>query len=196
VRYWQDKMEIFLIRHTSVDVPKGICYGKSDVGLNHTAEVEIAKTAERISTLCDTEKAMIWSSPASRCMALAKIIRPDFELEERLWEMNFGDWEMQAWNDIKREHSDPWMADFVNINTPNGESFKELSARANEFLDEIIAQNHEQIILVNHSATIRTIICRALDLDLKNAFRMEIDYGSITKIIYKNGFWSVKFVNG
>jgi alpha-ribazole phosphatase len=189
-------MEIFLIRHTSVNVPKGICYGKSDVELSHTAEVEIAKTAERISTLCDTEKAMIWSSPASRCMALAKVIRHDFELEERLWEMNFGDWEMQAWNDIKREHSDPWMADFVNINTPNGESFKELSARANEFLDEIITQNYEQIILVNHSATIRTIICRALDLDLKNAFRMEIDYGSITKIIYKNGFWSVKFVNG
>ena len=189
-------MEFFLIRHTSVNVPKGICYGKSDVGLNHTAEEEITTTIARLSAHCDVKKAVIWSSPANRCVALAKVIRTDFHLEERLWEMNFGDWEMQAWNEIKREHSDPWMADFVNINTPNGESFKELSARANEFLDEIITQNHEQIILVNHSATIRTIICRALDLDLKNAFRMEIDYGSITKIVYKSGFWSVKFVNG
>ena len=189
-------MEIFLIRHTSVDVPKGICYGKTDVQLSKNAEVEIAKTVENISTLCDIEKAMIWSSPASRCVALATAIRSDFEVEERLWEMNFGDWEMQAWNDIKREDSDPWMMDFVNINTPNGESFRDLSNRANEFLDEIISQNCQQIILVNHSATIRTIICRALGLDLKNAFRMEIDYGSITKIVYKNGFWSVKFVNG
>ena len=189
-------MEIFLIRHTSVDVPKGICYGKSDVGLNPTAETEIAKTVERLSTHCDIEKAIIWSSPASRCIALAKVIHHEFQLEERLWEMNFGDWEMQAWNDIKREHSDPWMMDFVNVNTPNGESFKELSVRVNEFLDEIITQNHEQIILVNHSAVIRAIICRGLDLDLKNAFRMEVDYGSITKIVYKNGFWSVKFING
>jgi alpha-ribazole phosphatase len=189
-------MEIFLIRHTSVDVPKGICYGKSDVGLNHTAETEMANTATRLSAICDIEKAVIWSSPANRCVALAKTIRSDFHLEERLWEMNFGDWEMLAWKDIKQEHSDPWMADFVNVNTPNGESFKELSARANEFLDEIITQNHEQVVLVNHSATIRTLICRALDLDLKNAFRMEIDYGSITKIAYKNGYWSVKFVNG
>lgn len=189
-------MEIFLIRHTSVDVPKGICYGKSDVCLTDTAETEIVQTVDRLSRLCDIEKALIWSSPASRCIALAKVIRNDFQLEERLWEMNFGDWEMQAWNNIKREHSDPWMADFVNVSTPNGESFKELSARANEFLDEIIIQNQEQIVLVNHSATIRTLICRALDLDLKNAFRMEIDYGSITKITYKNGFWSVKFVNG
>lgn len=188
-------MEIFLIRHTSVDVPKGICYGKSDVGLHHTAEGEIAKTAGRLSSLCNIEEAVVWSSPARRCVALAKVIRHDFHLEERLWEMDFGDWEMQAWNDIKREHSDPWMADFVNINTPNGESFKELSDRVSEFLDEIIAQNHQQIVLVNHSAVIRSIICRALDLDLKNAFRMEIDYGSITKITYKNSFWSVKFIN-
>jgi alpha-ribazole phosphatase len=88
------------------------------------------------------------------------------------------------------------MADFVNICTPNGESFKDLAARANEFLEEIICQDFEQVVLVNHSATIRTIICRALDLDLKNAFRMEIDYGSISKITYKKGFWNVKFVNG
>ncbi|MDZ7899524.1 MAG: alpha-ribazole phosphatase family protein [Arcicella sp.] len=189
-------MEIFLIRHTSVNVPKGICYGKSDVELNHTAPIEINKTVTKLSKHCDIESAKIWSSPAIRCMTLAKEIRDDFQLDERLWEMNFGDWEMQAWNDIKREDSDPWMLDFVNISTPNGESFKELSVRANEFLDEIITQNLEQIILVNHSATIRTIICRALDLDLKNAFRMEIDYGSITKIVYKNDFWSVKFVNG
>jgi alpha-ribazole phosphatase len=189
-------MEIFLIRHTSVNVPKGICYGKSDVELNDTAEAEITKTVKKLSEFCDIEKSKIWSSPASRCVTLARKIRDDFELDERLWEMNFGDWEMQAWNNIKREDSDPWMMDFVNIKTPNGESFKELSERANEFLDEMITQNQEQIILVNHSATIRTIICRALDLDLKNAFRMEIDYGSISKIVYKNGFWSVKFVNG
>ncbi|MBC7408146.1 MAG: histidine phosphatase family protein [Arcicella sp.] len=66
---------------------------------------------------------------------------------------------------------------------------------ANAFLDEIITQNYDQIVLVNHSATIRSIICRALDLNLKNDFRMEIDYGSISKITYKNGFWSVKFIN-
>jgi alpha-ribazole phosphatase len=190
------KMEIFLIRHTSVAVPKGICYGKSDVALGETASEEITHTVQRLSNHCDFTKAKIWSSPAQRCVQLSEHITKDFQTEERLWEMNFGDWEMQPWTDIKREESDPWMADFVNINTPNGESFKELAARANEFLEEIIHQDFEQVVLVNHSATIRTIICRALDLDLKNAFRMEIDYGSISKITYKKGFWNVKFVNG
>ena len=188
-------MEIFLIRHTSVEVQKGICYGKSDVALSQTATKEIAHTIQRLSTHCDVVKANVWSSPAKRCVQLTQHITDNFQTEERLWEMNFGDWELQAWADIKREESDPWMADFVNINTPNGESFQDLSNRANAFLDEIIVQDFEQVILVNHSATIRAILCRALNLDLKNAFRMEVDYGSISKITHKNGFWGVKFIN-
>jgi alpha-ribazole phosphatase len=188
-------MEIFLIRHTSVEVQQGICYGKSDVALSHTATDEIAHTIQRLSQHCDLTKATVWSSPAKRCIQLTQKIAPNFQTEERLWEMDFGDWEMQAWADIKREHSAPWMADFVNINTPNGESFLDLYTRANAFLDEIVTQDLAQVVLVNHSATIRSLICRALDLNLKNAFRMEIDYGSISKITHKNGLWSVKFIN-
>ena len=33
-------MNIYLIRHTSVDVPKGLCYGQSDVPLRPTFEIE------------------------------------------------------------------------------------------------------------------------------------------------------------
>ena len=35
-------MEIILIRHTSVDVPKGTCYGQTDVPLKPTFEQEAA----------------------------------------------------------------------------------------------------------------------------------------------------------
>ena len=35
-------MNIYLIRHTSVDVPKGLCYGQSDVPLRPTFEAEVA----------------------------------------------------------------------------------------------------------------------------------------------------------
>lgn len=38
-------MNIYLIRHTSVDVPKGLCYGQSDdVPLRPTFEIEAAVT--------------------------------------------------------------------------------------------------------------------------------------------------------
>ena len=31
-------MVVYLIRHTSVDVPQGVCYGQTDVPLNPTFE--------------------------------------------------------------------------------------------------------------------------------------------------------------
>lgn len=39
-------MEVILIRHTSVDVPPGMCYGQTDVPLKPTFETEAAVTAE------------------------------------------------------------------------------------------------------------------------------------------------------
>jgi alpha-ribazole phosphatase len=84
-------MEIFLVRHTSVAVPKGICYGKSDVALGETASEEITHTVQRLSKHCDFKKAQIWSSPAQRCVQLTEKITKDFQKEERLWEMNFGE---------------------------------------------------------------------------------------------------------
>ena len=41
-------MEVILIRHTSVDVPPGMCYGQTDVPLKPTFETEAAVTAENL----------------------------------------------------------------------------------------------------------------------------------------------------
>ena len=37
-------MEVILIRHTSVDVPVGICYGQTDVPLKESFEEEAASS--------------------------------------------------------------------------------------------------------------------------------------------------------
>ena len=34
-------MEVIFIRHTSVDVPPGVCYGQTDVPLRHSFEQEV-----------------------------------------------------------------------------------------------------------------------------------------------------------
>ena len=44
-------MNIYLIRHTSVDVPKGLCYGQSDVPLRPTFEKEAAVTKAKIESI-------------------------------------------------------------------------------------------------------------------------------------------------
>ena len=44
-------MNIYLIRHTSVDVPKGMCYGQSDVPLRSTFEEEAAAVKAGIASI-------------------------------------------------------------------------------------------------------------------------------------------------
>lgn len=42
-------MEVILIRHTSVDVPPGTCYGQSDVPLRDTFEQEAEAASQHLA---------------------------------------------------------------------------------------------------------------------------------------------------
>lgn len=189
-------MEIYLIRHTSVEAAKGLFYGHTDVALKDSALEEIQAVYQKLAKSCDLSSLQVISSPATRCTTLAKAFTDNFVVDSRLWELNFGDWEMKSWNELPSDIAQTWMADFVNINTPNGESFKEMSVRIISFLEEMISiPSKEPKILTIHAGVIRVVLCYALGMDLKNAFRIDIDYGSISKLVYNQGYWSVKFIN-
>ena len=87
-------MEVILIRHTSVDVPPGMCYGQTDVPLKPTFETEAAVTAENLKTYLPFDH--VYTSPLTRCVRLATYCGyPDAERDKRIMEINFGDWEMK-----------------------------------------------------------------------------------------------------
>jgi alpha-ribazole phosphatase len=194
-------MEIFLVRHTSVSVPKSVCYGQTDVGLADTFLLESEQTINQLSKYLHSDFQIV-SSPLSRCFSLAKALQKQFpniaiEQDDRLMEMNFGDWEMQSWDEIPRESSEPWMNDFVNMPAPNGESFLALSERLNKFLTEKIAiqKTTPQIVIMAHGGIIRAALSYFAGLPLENAFKFDIKYGSITKISVKGNFTKIDYVN-
>ncbi len=194
-------MEIFLVRHTSVNVPKSVCYGQTDVGLADTFLSESEQTINQLSKQLHSDFQIV-SSPLSRCFSLAKVLQKQFpnidiEQDDRLMEMDFGDWEMQTWDEIPRESSEPWMNDFVNMPAPNGESFLALSERLNQFLAEKISlqKTIPQIVIMAHGGIIRAALSYFAGLPLENAFKFDIKYGSITKISVKGNFTKIDYVN-
>lgn len=79
-------MNIYLIRHTSVDVPKGLCYGQSDVPLRPTFEIEAAVTKAKIESI---HFDMAYTSPLSRCTRLAQYCGfGDATRDPRILELN------------------------------------------------------------------------------------------------------------
>ncbi|WP_428229712.1 alpha-ribazole phosphatase [Flavobacterium sp.] len=175
-------MEIYLVRHTETVCEKGVCYGQSDV--------DIAKPFDAIFENIISQlprEAIIFTSPLKRCVILAEYIQDNtrsisFKKEERLMEMNFGDWEMKNWNTIPPEQLNPWMEDFVNICASNGESFVELHQRVGSFLSEISNEKTQPIIIVAHAGVIRSILCHQTSLPLKDAFTNTVNFGQVIKI--------------
>lgn len=187
-------MDIYLIRHTSVDVPKGLCYGQSDVPSTNTFEEEAKVIQKKLpSTQVDFD---LHSSPLSRCTHLMEFLFLEkvFQTDKRWMEMNFGDWEMKLWNDIPEEESQPWMQDFVNVTTPNGESFSQMIARVKAVWEETLQQSTNDKVIVCHGGVIRTILHLILEIPAQKVFAVDIDYGAMIKIQYQYGFFKVKFL--
>ena len=96
-------MEIYLVRHTTPNIEKGICYGQTDLDIAETFEDEAEKV---ITNLNNLKGAKVYSSPLIRCKKLAKKINTQVTEDERLKEINFGDWELIKWDDINRDDLD------------------------------------------------------------------------------------------
>jgi alpha-ribazole phosphatase len=177
-------MEIYLVRHTETVCEKGICYGQSDVALAEPFESVFENIVSQLP-----KDAILFSSPLKRCDILAEYIQKStnsisFQKDNRLMEMNFGDWELKNWNEIPPQELNPWMEDFVNIGVSNGESFVELHQRVGAFFSEIKAkETSNPIIIVAHAGVIRSFLCHQTPLPLKDAFNNKVDFGQVIKIV-------------
>lgn len=174
-------MEIYLVRHTETICEKGICYGQSDVAILEPFDEIFSRIVSELPS-----EAVIFSSPLKRCAILAKHIRENiktisYQEDNRLKEMNFGDWELKKWDEIQSEELNPWMEDFVNIRVTNGESFTQLHERVGLFFNEILKIN-QPIIIVAHAGIIRSILCHQTSLPLKDAFNNKVDFGEVIRI--------------
>lgn len=115
-------MKITLIRHTRVAVETGICYGWSDVGVAPSFETEASRVKENIS---NEQFDIVYSSPLSRCRKLAAFCGfHEPILDDRLKELNFGEWEMKKWDDLTDPRLELWYKDWIHLPAEEGKAMK------------------------------------------------------------------------
>ena len=79
---------------------RGVCYGQTDVPLKPTFEAEAAVTAENLKAYLPFDH--VYTSPLTRCVRLATYCGyPDAERDKRIMEINFGDWEMKPFEQMR-----------------------------------------------------------------------------------------------
>ena len=125
-------IEITHVRHTRPDVAPGTCYGHTDLLPAETFADEAREARSRLEGRYD----LVFTSPLRRCTMLAEACGyPDARRDRRLMEMNFGEWEMQRFDEIKDPRIQAWYADWMNVAAPGGESCAGMRVRVREFLN-------------------------------------------------------------
>lgn len=174
-------MIITLIRHTSVDVPPGVCYGQTDVPLKDTFEQEAAVTKKNLEPLGPFDK--VYCSPLTRCVKLATYCGyPDAERDDRIKELNFGAWEMQKFDEIKDPKMQEWFEDYLNVPVTDGESFMQQYQRVADFLDELRKKPYKHVAVFAHGGVLLCAQAYAGVVKFEEAFSALTPYGGIVTI--------------
>lgn len=175
-------MKAYLVRHTSVDVPRQVCYGQSDVPLKETFPQEAEVVKEKLQNLFPDRNILdgIYTSPLSRCTRLAEFCGyGDAVREPRILELNFGEWEMQDYNEIKDPHLAVWYNDWINVRTKGGESFMDQYERVSAFLKELKGKGKENVLLFCHGGVLACAKILGGQLNPQDAFASLDGYGSV-----------------
>ena len=163
-------MALYLIRHTRPKIPEGVCYGRLDLDVSDTFLVE----AQQVKGKIKETYSRVTVSPLRRCLKLAEYLNIPFEIDSRIQEMDFGDWEGIPWSKISPKEIDAWANDIVGYRVPCGERFQDVIERVDEFLSELPGEDN---LLITHSGVIKA--CWALRgvLSVEIAAKKSMDFG-------------------
>lgn len=171
---------IYLVRHTRTVVKEGICYGQSDVELADDFEpnsVIIQRKLEGVNF------DRVYCSPLKRCTQLASALSSEILIDERLMEMNFGEWEGATWEYIfSLPQGKDWFSDHINNRCPKGEAFSDLIERVNLFLSDL-KQTQGDVLIVTHAGVIRAIASCLGATTKESAFDLSVPFGGVFKIV-------------
>ena len=182
---------LYIVRHGETDWNKmGKYQGITDVPLNENGLNQAKACGEALK---DITFDRILSSDLSRALVTAETIRGDrttpITVDQRLRELNFGDWEAMLFSDIEARW--PGLIDEMYlrphlVKVPNGESFKDLQDRAWAGLEEFLNEKDEEetLLVACHGGTIRTLLCKLLDISISHCWNFSQGNTAINRIFY------------
>ncbi|MEM7081110.1 MAG: histidine phosphatase family protein [Pseudomonadota bacterium] len=165
-------MAILLMRHTRPVLGQDVCYGALDIELANTFASD-AETA--VATLPTVQR--IVASPLQRARRLAENIASRRQLsvhiDERVREMDFGQWEGQPWSALPRDELDAWAADFLDAKPHGGECVRAFRDRCLNAMNDY--KKHDgTTLIVCHAGVVRAVFATGNTAD---DFKTSIGYG-------------------
>ena len=144
-------MRLILVRHPKPLCESGICYGRLDL------ECEPQALSEAVLRLAELEPvSRVFTSPARRARDLAARLSAEAAVDDRLQELDFGDWEGRRWQDLGREAIEKWQQGLPDSAPPNGETLTAMAGRCASWLKSL-RPSEGPVLAVTHAGPIRVI---------------------------------------
>ena len=182
-------MKLFFLRHTSLNVEIDVFYGQTDLDVSDSFEEEVKLIQKKIKNFnIDTNSIKVYTSPLRRCIKLTNKLTENYIIDQRIKEMNLGDWEMKKMSSISKKEKLDWENNLLSFKIPNGESNNEFLKRLKSFLEDIFKFN-EDVLIVCHAGSINGMLSlltkEPFDKMVKNYWEL-IKHGSLSLIELKN----------
>jgi broad specificity phosphatase PhoE len=174
---------ITFVRHGQTAVNRdGRLQGRLDAQLSDLGN---AQGAELAAVLKTDAIARVVSSPLQRARQTAQYIASEHglavETDERLIELDYGEWDGQQLGLVPRDDWARWRVD-ATFAPPGGESLLDVQERVASFCAETVSESDTVTIAVSHVSPIKAAVCFALGADPLATWRMQLSLASITRI--------------
>ena len=176
---------IAFVRHGETEPNRsGVLLGRADPPLTATGRDQAKAVAAALET--SGPPVAVVASPLTRTVQTAEAIaatwRMDVERDERLIEIDYGEWDERGFADIPTETLRRWRADPEFV-PPGGESLAALQARVSPCAAELLERSADGVLIaVSHVSPIKAAVAWALGVGPEIAWRLRLDIASITRI--------------
>jgi len=173
---------ISFVRHgETAHNSQGRLQGRADLALSERGVGQAVRLASRFGS---ATIANVLSSPLLRARqtaaAIAEVSGCPVEVDDRLIELDYGEWDGRPLAEIPSETWSAWRAD-PNFCPPGGESLVAVTARVESFCRDWLASDG-RVVAVSHVSPIKAAVGWALGVDERATWRMQLGLATITVI--------------
>ncbi len=191
-------MTLYVCRHGRTEAnASGLLLGRADPELDAIGQSQAAAMAAALPT-----PDLVVSSPLARCRQTAAAfasqseVEVGIEIDERLIELDYGDFDLKPLRDIPAEVWRQWRED-PDFRPPGGETLEELSTRVSGALDAVADRAAEaDVVIVSHVSPIKAALAWALGVGIGVSWRSFVAQASVTEIGFGPNGPSLRLFNG
>lgn len=184
-------MNIYIVRHGETEENKNrYYYGSLDVSLNKNGITQAKKAGEELKHIIFDK---VYVSERMRTKETAELALGNEAAvikDSRINEMNFGVFEGKTYEEIKKLYPEDykrWEEEWMDFAPNGGESYRVFYSRVENFMEELIKNPCENVLVVTHGGVMRSIYCYVLNGKLDLYWKFSSKNGDISLIKYEYG---------